>query len=84
MCTWKHFRPTGSSISLSNPIAHLATRPSTLDISPGMLLTLWLLEHMLGLRLRLELLDTIVSGKIQIEHILENKEKQPNNIKAMY
>lgn len=43
MCTLKQPNPAGSSMSLSNPRAHLPTLPSTWDISPGMLLRLWIL-----------------------------------------
>ena len=38
--TLKQPRPAGSSISLSNPRAQRLTRPSTCDMSPGMLLKL--------------------------------------------
>ena len=41
--TLKQPRPAGSSISLSNPRAQRLTRPSTCDMSPGMLLKLWML-----------------------------------------
>ena len=41
--TLKQPRPPGSSISLSKPRAQRPTLPSTCDMSPGMLPTLWIL-----------------------------------------